>query len=481
MPLASSGGLSSLLGRQASHLAQAPNIPSHRSIHISSFIPRPQPRVSSSTAGRLLRTTRGLLQAFVGHLTTPGTLRVPGAGNGFHHAVANATRGPTIRQGLSLPARIALSKPLGAPMLPRAPVVPRSIAQVGLGTARNFSTGRPIFQHLAENVPMTGRALSEADWDVRKREEQRLRFGKAKKAEKAKGKQAVKAEKAQFHPAAASSVSEPQDDEAEFDHYFPAAPTAGVTTYLLIPLAPTPSSRLPLHNNPSSSTKHPLLPISALSELHYDHHNHALRVSSLFARLDASRVWDSGVACDVYGGPDGTANIMRICFSGWDANKVRGVIGESGTGWCALEEVREGEEGAETELEDVLSQLSAEDFSSRAETERFEDNGIGAGHIDPAQSFVLPTLDFSASFPASPPASISLSDFPSGASTPISDIDMYSHTEAWSEGISDGSGSWVEPPSVSAARMPLSPSASAWMGFSSSFTERMEGPREVMF
>ncbi|TFY83100.1 hypothetical protein EWM64_g904 [Hericium alpestre] len=280
MPFASSGHWTSLLGRQASHyLSQAPNI-SHRSIHVSAFTPRASAQTNLSTAQRLLHQTRGLFQAFVGHLTTPGTLRGSGSGHGFHSAV-RATRAPTIQQNLSFGTRLALSRPLGAPKLPRPPVVPRSVTQVGLGTARNFSSGRPIFQNLVQNVPIAGRALSEADWDIRKREEQMLQFGKAKKGEK-KGKGAAKAEKVHFHDAA-SSASENVDAEAELDHYFPASPRPQVTTELLIPLAPTPSSRLPLPSNPSSS-KHPLLPIPALSELHYDHTNHNLRVSTIFAR-----------------------------------------------------------------------------------------------------------------------------------------------------------------------------------------------------
>ena len=82
---------------------------------------------------------------------------------------------------------------MSIPKLPRAPAVPRGVQQVGLGTARNFTTGRPIFAHLAENVPVAGRALSEADWKIqRKKEQARLAKANAKKEQKKK----VKAEKA---------------------------------------------------------------------------------------------------------------------------------------------------------------------------------------------------------------------------------------------------------------------------------------------
>ncbi|KAJ7744661.1 hypothetical protein B0H16DRAFT_1727223 [Mycena metata] len=40
------------------------------------------------------------------------------------------------------------------------------MTHVGLGTARNFSSGRPLFQQLADNVPIADRAFYEADWDL---------------------------------------------------------------------------------------------------------------------------------------------------------------------------------------------------------------------------------------------------------------------------------------------------------------------------
>jgi hypothetical protein len=61
---------------------------------------------------------------------------------------------------------------MGAPRLPCPPTVPRSITQVELGTARNFTTGRPILQNIADNVhnvPVASRALLEADPDMKDR------------------------------------------------------------------------------------------------------------------------------------------------------------------------------------------------------------------------------------------------------------------------------------------------------------------------
>ncbi|EIM90247.1 uncharacterized protein STEHIDRAFT_51664, partial [Stereum hirsutum FP-91666 SS1] len=179
---------------------------------------------------------------------------------------------------------------MGTPKLPKAPVVPRGISQVGLGTARNFSTGRPIFQNLVQNVPIASRAAYEVDWDIgeKMKEERKLAMGKEQK--KARKTKVAKAEKVHFHDAAASVASSAQEQtEEELNRYFPAAPIAAVSTQLLIPLAPTPTSRLPLSANPPSmSTKHPLLPLNVLGDLHANHNMHSLRVSTLFGRLDVA-------------------------------------------------------------------------------------------------------------------------------------------------------------------------------------------------
>lgn len=192
MPLASSGTWASL-GRQVA--AGVRNAPHARGLHV----PRRAPQLPS-TAQRVFQTTKGLAQSLFGHLTTPGYIGRQAGPRSLHHLTA----GRTIQNGLSLPARQALARPLGLPKLPRAPAVPRGIHQVGLGTARTFATGRPIFAHLAENVPVAGRALSEADWKIQRKKE----LGKlAKKIAKKEKTRKVKAEKVVLHPAASVNTS----------------------------------------------------------------------------------------------------------------------------------------------------------------------------------------------------------------------------------------------------------------------------------
>ncbi|KAH9890592.1 hypothetical protein C8Q73DRAFT_704884 [Cubamyces lactineus] len=521
MPLASSG-FRALKGAQAHFFpsggggtAQAAT----RAIHIPAYTPRPAATQATSAAQSIVRNTRTLLSRFVAHLTTPGTLRVPGdavagasRGRAFH---TPATRMPTIHDRMSYPARCFLSRPAQVPFLPRAPVVPRSITQVGLGTARNFSSGRPVFQHLAENVPIYARAFSEADWKVRMQEEkERLKLEKAKAKAQAKAAKKAKAPLRPLKPVVRASVTsatkEATKDETqkeELEHYFPTPAAPEVTTHLLIPLAPTPTSRLPLALNPPSSSSRPLLPLELIASMHASHGTHALRVSTLFARLDASRVFDDpGVHCEARGDPTGLCTVLEVRFEGWTANRVRSVLGEAGTGWCALEEVWRDQEREEAEeLDAALEALSGaseadSDMHSASLSSLSDINGswdASSAAIDPARSFVLPTLDFSASFaaPAWTP-SASVQPQPRGISTPLSDLQFHNEWSevedglssrgsfdydfGGSEGESVGSG-WH---SNSSGRGVGRRGDDSWFGFSSQFSERMgevDGPREYLF
>ncbi len=264
------------------------------------------------------------------------------------------------------------------------------MSQVGLGTARNFSSTRPIFQNLVDNVPVAARAFCEADLDLKTQKKAAMRPKKYSKDEehKQRRKQTIQLAKTVSAPVAANEPT-----EVELNHYFPTPVVPSVTTHLLIPLAPTPTSRLPLQlSPPTHDVAHPLLPLPELSSIHTHHGTHALRVSTLFARLDTAQVFDEpGVTCSAFGGRHGTCTVLEVKFVGWTAARVRGVLGEAGTGWCVLEEVREDENEHEA-MDDALSEMS---FDTRSCTSTPAEHA----EMDPAASFVLPTLDFSASFP----------------------------------------------------------------------------------
>jgi len=200
---------------------------------------------------------------------------------------------------------------------------------------------------------------------------------------------------------------------------------------------------------------------------------------------------------------------------GWTAAEVRSVIGESGTGWCELYEVRADDEEEQGELGSMFSfsgdedelgsvmMMSESENGSEAEAESYD--GAGAA-MDPSDSFILPTLDFSSSFLAasspfdtSPPSAglsrsseswisdINLFAYPHSSlpASPSSDSSTFSFHDSDSGSDSDsdlgsGSASWVQ-------------HGSSGLGFgfsfSSEFAARLggaggeygEGPREVMF
>jgi hypothetical protein len=126
-----------------------------------------------------------------------------------------------------------------------------------------------------------------------------------------------------------------------------------------------------------------------------------------------------------------------VTFTGWSAAAVRSVIGESGSGWCLLEE-ETGREDEDDALSEVLSEMSGavDDYSVEA---------CNTTGTDPSQSMVLPKLDFSASFPSQPPSSLA----PSSRSMSLESIsDVYETASHFS-------------------------SDSGWVGFSSEFLQRV--------
>jgi hypothetical protein len=403
-----------------------------------------------------------------------------------------ATRVPKIENNLSLPVRHALSTRMGAPRLPRPPAVPRSIAQVGLGTARKFTTGRPIFQNIADNmhnIPVVTRAFLEADVDVRTKNDRgmALKLKHTRRKSKKRSCRGCASDKVQFHPAATgttvaaiATTGAAGETEAEFNKYFvPQVPD--VSTTLLIPLAPTPTSRVPLSHT-FAYDRHPLVPFLELSALRVDTERHASRVRALFEQLDAAQAWDNGAVCETLGGARG-ASVLRVRFAGLSAYAVRGIIGEAATGWCILEEERAE---YDSEAEECLSDIGSAVAPGNPGIAELNLNSP----IDPAYSFVLPTLDFSASAapppPSSPPSGVAadLRDMAYSASS--SDVDTFSDLGYMSDGGSSGASSggrdtrgWIESPdALYSSRTP------SWAGlsFSSAFSRRLEeGPWEEVF
>lgn len=362
--------------------AKARNIPSStRNIHIPAFNPSSP---GGAAAKRVLLQARQLLSRAFLNLTAPGLgSHIPATARSAHTG-AQFLRVPSIQQRLGQTYRHALSRPLQvAQYIPRGPIVPRGMTQVGLGTARNFSSGRVLFENIVQNVPIAGRAFVEADWDLHLQKE-RANMQKALRQDKKQQKNVYRGMKENKIFTAPKPVEVKEPEVSEMNKYFSAPAMKPVTTALLIPLAPTPTQRMPL---PLDTSPHEsLLPLPTLASLHNGHELHALRVSALFSRLDDANVWDRGVKCSAYGtqaSAEGVCTILKVEFEGWTKAEVRSVIGESGTGWCVLEETNLAPEKEEEEDELALSDISSEHNQVFSE---------------PASSLVLPTLDFSSSF-----------------------------------------------------------------------------------
>ncbi|KAJ7895623.1 hypothetical protein B0H14DRAFT_2681152 [Mycena olivaceomarginata] len=429
-----------------------------RSLHIPSA--RPQ---AAGLGQKLLTQTRLALTRFVGHLTAPGLGNTVSVARSFHAA------NPSIHQRLSFAARTTLARPVQSRFLPAR--------ALGLGTARNFSSGRPIFQQLADNIPVAGRAFYEADWEVNMhKERQALRRPASKRAAAV-----AQASKELLKPTAKPKVVvAAPETEAEIEHYFPAPALPAVTTTLLIPLAPTPTSRAPLPSSPLL-----LSPLEAQAASPSPRSSPCTPHTKRTPRACGPR----GVTCAAYAstvaaGTEGVCNVLKVEFRGWSKAAVRGVLGESGTGWCVLEESvspfdyddYEGDEDAFSETSSVLSGMELEEPVQ----------GMG---MDPAQSFVLPTLDFSSSFlaattPSTPAAPVFYDHANASADSVLvwSDpafVDPPSSSEnGWfaSEGVDDP---WLDSDSDSS-------DGSGWLGFSAAFSTRLTPaatpePRESVF
>ncbi|KAF5379855.1 hypothetical protein D9757_007224 [Collybiopsis confluens] len=410
-----------------------------RSIHIPAYARL----TSSGAAKRITSQTRFILSRLVGHLTAPGLSATPVS---FQQAIRGSAPGrmSSIQGRLSYAARHALARPAQPHFFARpATFVSRSVAQVGLGTARNFSSGRSVFQNFVENVPIAGRALYEADWDIHMQAE-RDAIKKSLKGTNAKAERSEMLKPKQKQMLALTTVPESIPESiSEMDQYF-TNPIPAVTTMLLVPLAPTPTGRAPLPADVSDHAS--LLPLPSLASIHNSHEMHSLRVSALFSRLDAAHVWEKGVLCSAYSEPDihGLCTVLQVEFVGWTASEVRGIIGESGTGWCAIEEIKSlSEDDLFSDVSSIFSGLS-------------DDEGMGSPlTVEPAHSLVLPTLDFSSSFANASPS-------PSLLSRGSSNHDLLSEAESdpWVDSFLDES--WVD---------------HGYLEFSSDFVNRL-GPRK---
>jgi len=286
------------------------------------------------------------------------------------------------------------------------------MTQVGLGTARNFSTARPIFQNLVQNVPIAGRAFCEVDWDLKMDRDKRANH--IVRAKKEKSKQTAKPSPSAkpIRDTKKENVAVEQHTSciaADLEHYYPEAPAPSVTTYVRIPLAPTPTERVPLA---STSSDFPLLlPLPSMARIYVTHANHSSRVSALFRKLDDARIWTRGAKMEGWGHPSGLCTVMMITFAGWTEEMVRELVGEEDAQWVAVQEIEDRSPSSAQAVSDYDSGMDSL-FSSALSSPVLRpvalpsaatpmDIGLPTLHDDHPSSgmeFVMPSIDFSSSF-----------------------------------------------------------------------------------
>ena len=129
------------------------------------------------------------------------------------------------------------------------------------------------------------------------------------------------------------SASMSYDEEVR--HYFRAPATQLVTIYLQIPLAPTPTWRVPLPSSPSPR----LHPLPALAKDMLPIQSTPYACLHCFV-ASMQREWERRVSCETFGDPSGLCTILRLEFEGWTEDMVRDVLGYTGKDWCTIQEVR---------------------------------------------------------------------------------------------------------------------------------------------
>ena len=404
---------------------------------------------------------------------------------------------PIIRN-LSTTSKFSLAhSPVSRVYLPRGPqgftnVGYRGLAQeIGLGTARNFSTGRTVFHHVIEkNASIGVRAFLEMDagTDLRTVRISRTRSKKSGQKAKKETKRMV----AKPKPAVVKTKEE------EIAQYFKLE-EPDVVTYLQVALAPTPSARVPFAASTDSSMDSTrLLPLRAMLNIQQQFYAQSEFVSSLFRRVDArdDRKSPKGrVSFESWGDSSGLCTELRVRFEGWSEDDVRalfdGLLTDGGAGGWAIQELRPRPD-RRLRLSDSLATITADSVPPSVLTSPVLSNADLETEMkmeDPWASgprFIMPQLDFSSSFP-----------IPDSPSDPIlfdvhddemSDADVDHLSDAGSEAWSDTAESTapnMSMPSVlsiddlSASR--VTESVSGWVDFSFDLLEHIQADADAFF
>ena len=251
------------------------------------------------------------------YLGMPKPTAEPASLNRMHHKMAQ-----TIQDRMSLSTRMALSRPLKAAGMPRPPMLPRPMHEVGLGTARKFSS-QSAFRHVVENTSITTRAFWEADWDLKAAEERKV-LTKQTKKRSGTSKRTPRTPRHAVVPVTPASSHQEDSDDMSLYFAHPAEPSTA--TFLQIALASTPSTTVPFSDANESLS---LLPLRSLLDNHAHFYARMQDVNEVFSRLDANDVWSRGVTAETWGDTSGLCIELRVKFPGWSEQDVRELLGSS--------------------------------------------------------------------------------------------------------------------------------------------------------
>jgi hypothetical protein len=274
-----------------------------------------------ATTKNLFSRAQAIFQRNVPRLTrwlgSPQPMAEPISLNRMAHRTAQS-----VQERMSFSSRMAVSRPLKAAGMPRPPVIARSMHEVGLGTARKFSS-QTVFHHFVENTSITTRAFWEANWDLKAAEERKIWAKRPEQKKSGQTKRTSRSSARAIIPVTVASSIQEEEDEMSLYFAHPAEPS--VTTFLQIALASTPSATLPLAAAANNALY--LLPLRSLLDTHAQFQARTQDVTAIFTRLDAENVWNRGVTAETWGDTAGLCVELRVKFSGWSEQDVRGLLG----------------------------------------------------------------------------------------------------------------------------------------------------------
>lgn len=294
----------------------------------------------------------------------------------------------------------------------------KSTSQLGLGSARNFSSSQGAFANILANVPLGLRALGNEGIDERK-------WKKVKRSIRSEMKKAAKKEEWSINTRGLLSKQQ------EFGMYFGTnkvqqervESSSAESVVLVISVEPTLPPLASSSQFDPYSSDYRLLPHSTLYQIQAHYRIHAQRIHQLHESLLKAGVFD-----------DSATQVEAVGF--WDelaGKEVRQVHVTFGPNWSvrdvrlAVGEWREGSEceGEEKwfwirDLQVEKEEMEQAELYSLEDATPYEDDSIDSElvHNQVSTTFILPALDHSSSY-----STPTISPIPSEAT-----FSLYSHS-----------------------------------------------------